>query len=180
MLATLGGWAGTVSVALALAVIAAAPVRAQGESICGPPDRPYACGRILVILEADTQDAIADVMARQGGTADDLVETFTAVRDLLNDGGVAIDTSAATVYQIAVEVGREEASAAAYAADSAVYAAAVDRHTIGTVTPDTSMNRPTDRTIGTLASIAAALIGGTLAVFRAQRHWSTTIGRRRP
>jgi hypothetical protein len=59
-----------------------------------------------VILEADTSDTIADVIERMGGNPEtDVLQEFTAVRDLLDPDGVADDMSEATVYSIAVPVG---------------------------------------------------------------------------
>lgn len=119
----------------------ASTTAAQSSEVCGPEGGEYRCGAVLVILTADTADSIGDVVERMGGDPDaDVLQEFVAVRDLLNPDGVADDTSEATVYQIAVPVGQEEASASAYAADPAVYAASVDRETIGTTTPpDTAL-----------------------------------------
>lgn len=61
------------------------------------------------------------------------------MRDLLDPDGTADDTSDAVVYGVSVARGMELSAAADYAEDPAVYAAAVNRETIGsTTTPDTS------------------------------------------
>jgi hypothetical protein len=129
-------------VALAATGAFASVVTAQdGDVFCGPAGDEYRCGSILVILEEDATDSIADVIERMGGNSDtDILQEFRAVRDLLDPDGVADDTSETVVYSIAVPRGQEAAMASAYAADPAVYAAGVDRETIGTVSPpDTAM-----------------------------------------
>lgn len=119
-------------------LLAPSPATAQDAGVaCGPDDAGYyRCGAILVILTEETADTIEDVIQRMGGDpAADILQEFSAVRDLLDPDGVVEDTSAATVYQIAVPVGQEHAVADAYRADPAVYGAAVDRETIGSTTP---------------------------------------------
>jgi len=156
---------GAAIAAAALIALSSAAVTAQ--DVCGPAGEQYRCGGILVILKADTSDSIGDVIERMGGDpTGDILQEFTAVRDLLDPDGVADDMSEATVYSVAVPVGQEEAMAAAYAADPAVYAAAVDRETIGSTTPpDTAMAAPT---VGWLASVGSVLvvIGGVLALMK--------------
>jgi MYXO-CTERM domain-containing protein len=73
------------------------------------------------------------------------------------------------VYSIAVPVGQEEAMAAAYAADPVVYAAAVDRETIGYLTPpDTAMAPPTPGWPLVAGALLVVLAGG-LALMRTRR-----------
>ena len=147
---------GAAIAAAVLVAISTAAVAAQ-QVICGPAGGQYRCGGILVILKADTADSIGDVIDRMDGEpATDILQEFTAVRDLLDPAGVVEDMSEATVYSVAVPVGQEEATAAAYAADPAVYAAALDRETIGsTASPDTAKAVPT---ISWLASVGALLV----------------------
>ena len=156
---------GAAIAAAALIAISTAAVAAQDK--CGPAGAQYRCGGILVILKADTPDSIGDVVERMGGDpTGDILQEFTAVRDLLDPDGVADDMSEATVYSVAVPVGQEEAMAAAYAADPAVYAAAVDRETIGSLTPpDTAMAAPT---IGWAALVGSlfVLVSGVLALMK--------------
>jgi hypothetical protein len=151
----------------AAAIIAISTAAVAAQDICGPAGAQYRCGGILVILKADTSDSIGDVIERMGGDpTGDILQEFTAVRDLLDPDGVADDMSEATVYSVAVPVGQEEAMAAAYAADPAVYAAAVDRETIGTTTPpDTAMTVPT---INWLAAVGALLVvtSGALSLMK--------------
>jgi len=153
-----------IAAALLIAISAAA---VAAHDVCGPAGGQYRCGGILVILKADTADSIGDVIERMGGDpATDILQEFTAVRDLLDPDGVADDMSEATVYSIAIPAGQEEAMAAAYIADPAVYAAAVDRETIGTTTPpDTAMTVPT---INWLASVGALLVvtSGALSLMK--------------
>ncbi|MEK6192035.1 MAG: hypothetical protein AABM41_06890 [Chloroflexota bacterium] len=101
------------------------------------------CGEILVILEESAQSTIEDVIEGQGGNpTTDLLYESQAVRDLLDPDGMPDDQSAATVYGIAVPVGTEEDAARGYAADPAVYAASVNRQTIGFLTLNSAMRRP--------------------------------------
>lgn len=127
--------------AVATAALASAVAAHGGGVFCGPAGEQYRCGGILVILTEETGDSIADVVGRMGGNpVTDILQEFRGVRDLLAPDGVADDTSEAAVYSIAVPVGQEKAMAGAYAADPAVYAAAVDQETIGTITPpDTAL-----------------------------------------
>ena len=139
-------------------------------ALCGPADQQYRCGAILVILEKDATDSIADVIERLGGNPEaDLLNEFQAVRDLLDPNGVADDTSAATVYSLAVPVGREAAMAAVYAADPAVYAAATDRETIGYLTPPNTA-------MGTSRSSVMTLFGVLLVVIAAAVRWQRREG----
>ncbi|HYN50803.1 MAG TPA: hypothetical protein VES62_07740 [Thermoleophilaceae bacterium] len=101
------------------------------------------CGEILVILEESAQSTIEEVIEGQGGDPNtDLLYEFQAVRDLLDPDGIPDDQSAATVYGIAVPVGTEEDAAQGYAADPIVYAASVNRQTIGSLTPSSAMRSP--------------------------------------
>ena len=150
----------------AAALIALSSAAVSAQDVCGPAGEQYRCGGILVILKADTSDSIGDVIERMGGDpTGDILQEFTAVRDLLDPDGVADDMSEATVYSVAVPVGQEEAMAAAYAADPAVYAAAVDRETIGSTTPDTAMAAPT---VGWPASVGLVfvVVSGVLALMK--------------
>ena len=158
------------SMALILTIGAAASVAAEDSAVCGTEGAYYRCGGILVILEEDASDSIADVIERLGGDPEtDILQEFSAVRDLLDPDGVADDTSEATVYSIAVPVGQEEATAAAYAADPAVYAAALDRETIGNLTPpDTAMAPPTPSWLA-LAGALLVVVASGLAVMRTRR-----------
>ncbi len=156
------------STALILTVGVAASVAAEESDVfCGTEDAYYRCGGILVILQEDTSDSIADVIERLGGDPEThILQEFSAVRDLLDPDGVADDTSEATVYSIAVPVGQEEAMAVAYAADPAVYAAAIDRETIGYLTPpETAMTPPTPSWLALAGALLVVLAGG-LAVMR--------------
>ena len=159
------------STALILAIGAAASVAAEDSDVlCGTEDAYYRCGGILVILQEDTSDSIADVIERMGGDPEtDILQEFSAVRDLLDPDGVADDMSEAIVYSVAVPVGQEEAMASAYAADPAVYAAALDRETIGNLTsPDTAMGPPTPGW-PLLAGALFAVLARGLAVMRTRR-----------
>ena len=159
------------SAALLLALATVASVAAEDSDVfCGTEGAYYRCGAILVILEEDATDSIADVIERLGGDPEiDILQEFSAVRDLLDPDGVADDMSEATVYSIAVPVGQEEAMAAAYAADPAVYAAAVDRETIGNLTPpDTAMAPPTPNWLPMAGALLVA-VAGSLAVMRTRR-----------
>jgi hypothetical protein len=142
------------------------------EAACGPADQEYRCGAILVVLEEAAGDGIEAVISRQGGDPQtDLLQHFTAVRDILAPDGDVVDTSPATVYQIQVPVGTEEQAAARYSADPAVYAAGVDRETIGTLTPDAAMPAP-DATVNDIALVAAGavlLLLGTVVAVRHER-----------
>ena len=151
--------------ALILTIGAAGTGTAEDSAVfCGTEGTYYRCGAILVILEEDAPDSIADVIERLGGDPEtDILQEFSAVRDLLDPDGVADDTSEATVYSIAVPVGQEEAMAAAYAADPAVYAAAVDRETTGNLTPpDTAMAPPTPSWLP-FAGVLLVVVAGGLA-----------------
>ena len=157
--------------ALALTISSAVSAAAEDADVfCGTAGACYRCGGILVILEEDASDSIADVIERLGGNSEtDILQEFSAVRDLLDPDGVADDMSEATVYSIAVPVGQEEAMAAAYAADPAVYAAAVDRETIGNLTPpDTAMAPPTPNWLPLAEALLVVLAGG-LALVRTRR-----------
>lgn len=134
---------------------------------CGPQARPYACGQILVVLN-DPPEPIEAVMSRLGADpVADLAGQFAAVRDILDPDGEADDTSPTTVYIVLVAVGSEEATAQRYADDVAVYAASVDRETIGTLTPDTAVGNPSGsspRLVGlTLVVLACALLVRAMA-----------------
>lgn len=159
------------SAALVLTIGAAGSAAAEDSDVfCGTEGAYYRCGGILVILEEDASDSIGDVIERLGGDPEtDILQEFSAVRDLLDPDGVADDTSEATVYSIAVPIGQEEPMAAAYAADPAVYAAAVDRETIGNLTPpDTAMAPPTPNWLPLAGALLVVLAGG-LAVMRTRR-----------
>jgi len=151
--------------ALTLLAISAATAAAEDRDVfCGPAGAEYRCGGILVILKADTAELIADVIERVSGPNTDIFQEFRAVRDLLDPDGIADDTNEAIVYSIAVAVGQEEAMAAAYAADPAVYAAAVDRETIGRVTPDSAMPASTmswTSLVGALLVLVSGVVVGT-------------------
>ncbi len=150
--------------ALALLAISAAAAAAEDRDvICGPAGAEYRCGGILVILEADTTESISDVIERVSGPTTDIVQEFRGVRDLLDPDGVADDTSEAIVYWVAVAVGQEEAMAVAYAADPAVYAAAVDRETFGRVTPDSAMPASTIRWTP-LMGVLLVLLSGVMVL----------------
>jgi len=157
------------SAALILAIGAAASATAEDSDVfCGTEGAHYRCGGILVILEEETSDSMADVIERLGGDPEtDILQEFRGVRDLLDPDGVADDLSEAIVYSIAVPVGQEEAMAATYAADPAVYAAAVDRETIGYIhtPPDTAMAPPTSNWLPLVGALLIVLAGG-LAVMR--------------
>ena len=129
---------------IALLSFASIVVAELPPSFCGPDERSaYRCGAILVILEGDTTDTIGDVIERVGGDpAVDVLQEFSGVRDLLDPDGVADDLSETAVYQVAVPIGQEHEMADTYSADPAVYAAAVDRETIGFVGPDTALSAP--------------------------------------
>lgn len=159
------------SAALIVTITSALTVAAQDTDVfCGPEGAHYRCGGILVILNEDASDSIADVIERLGGNPEiDILQEFRAVRDLLDPDGVADDMSGVVVYLIAVPVGQEEATAAAYAADRAVYAAAVDRETIGHLTPpDTAMAPPTPNWLPLVGALLMVLAGG-LTVMRRHR-----------
>lgn len=113
---------------------------ARHPGLCGP-ERQFMCGEILVIL-ADESVMIDDVLNRhiEDAPARVLYE-FQAVRDLLA-GDRATDLTAATVYALEVPVGEEVRFAEVYKADAGVYAAAVNRETIGSLTPNTAMSAP--------------------------------------
>jgi LPXTG-motif cell wall-anchored protein len=159
------------SLAALVLVIGASPARAD-DLRCEPPEHQYRCGAILVILTEDTSDEIGDVIARLGGNPDtDVLQEFTAVRDILDPTGVAKDTSSATVYQIKVPVGTEQQAAAQYSADPAVYAAAVDRETIGTLTPNGAMPLPRQSpTNAAIVVIGMALLGLAGVLARRKTH----------
>lgn len=142
----------------------------ETEVLCGPDGGGYyRCGAILVILTEDTADTIEDVIERMGGDpATGILQEFTAVRDLLDPDGVVEDTSAATVYQIAVPVGQEHAMADAYRADPAVYGSAVDRETIGSTTPPNTA-LPTRGEASWLAIAGAGLLLVAAVALRAGR-----------
>ena len=78
---------------------------------------------------------------------------------------MADDVSGATVYQVAVPVGTEHAMARAYGEDPAVYAAAVDRETIGYLTADTALPTPAE-TSPILLGIGVLLVAGAIAIRR--------------
>lgn len=127
------------AVGLLIVVVAVGPALGSHDErhpgFCGPEGGSYACGQILVILHDEAGDTIEAVVHRNGGDPSVAIAgEFGAVRDLLDPDGEADDTSGATVYVVLVEVGAEESAARRYAADAAVYAAAVDRDTIGTTT----------------------------------------------
>lgn len=158
-------------VALAATSATAADVAEARDSdtLCGPAGNEYRCGSILVILEEAATDSIEAVIERMGGDpATDVLDQFRAVRDLLDPDGVADDMSEALVYSIAVPVDDEEAMATAYAADPAVYAAAVDRETIGQLAvPDTAINNSSR---GVVAAIGVLLvIASSAAAFGRQQ-----------
>lgn len=159
------------SAALLLTIGAAALAAAEDSDVfCGTEGAHYRCGGILVILEEDAPDSIADVIERLGGDPEtDLLQDFSAVRDLLDPDGVADDTSEATVYSIAVPVGQEEAMAVAYAADPAVYAAAVDRETIGNLTPPDTAIAPPTPSWPPLAGALLVVVASGMAVMRTRR-----------
>jgi hypothetical protein len=151
-----------------VAVVSALAFPAEGRAedvICGPANHPYRCGAILVILVEDTTDQIGEVITRHDGDpGTDVLVEFTAVRDLLDPSGVAEDLSPATVYQIRVPIGTEEQAAGQYAADPAVYAASVDRETIGRLTPDAAM--PAAKvTFGNGAFVGSGIVLLLAAVF---------------
>jgi hypothetical protein len=155
------------SAALILTIGAAASAAAEDSDVfCGTEGAHYRCAGILVILEEGASDSIADVIERLGGDPEtDILQEFRGVRDLLDPDGVADDTSEATVYSIAVPVGQEEAMAVAYAADPAVYAAAIDRETIGYLTPpDTAMAPPTPRWLPLAGAVLMVLAGGSVVM----------------
>lgn len=142
-------------------------VAANSPVFCGPDERSqYRCGAILVILEEEAAHTIADVIKRMGGDpTTDVLQEFSAVRDLLDPDGVADDVSGATVYQVAVPVGNEHAMARAYGEDPAVYAAAVDRETIGYLTADTALPAPAE-TSPILLGIGVLLVACAIAIRR--------------
>lgn len=159
------------SAALILTIGATAWTAAEdSDAFCGTEGSYYRCGGILVILEEDASNSIADVIERLGGDPEtDILQEFSAVRDFLDPDGAADDLSEAIVYSIAVPVGQEEAMAAAYAADPAVYAAAVDRETIGHLTPpDTAMAPPTPNWLP-LAGALLLVVAGGLALIPMRR-----------
>lgn len=130
---------------------------AHGQ-FCGAP-RPYVCGEILVILEESASDGIEPVMIRQGGRPDaDLLDELEGVRDLLAPTGEDVDMSPTVVYLVAVRVGQEQSAAETYAADEAVYAAGVNRETIGTLTPDTAVPHPAAPPWPELAIVLLAVV----------------------
>lgn len=149
---------------------ASVAVAGPPPDFCGPDERShYRCGAILVILEQATTDSIGDVIERMGGDpAADVLAEFTAVRDALDPDGVADDLSEAAVYQVAMPIGREHEMADAYRADPAVYAAAVDRETIGAVTPDTALPVPSPSPLLPLGG-SLVLIAGSIAACTARR-----------
>jgi hypothetical protein len=139
--------------------------RAHGD-LCGEPT-PFVCGEVLVILEESATGGIEPVISRQGGNPNsDLLDQFEAVRDLLAPAGEAADMTPTVVYIVAVPVGQEQAVAEAYAADEAVYSAAVNRETIGTLTPSTAVPPPT---APAWLALAIVLLAGTLAALTGRR-----------
>lgn len=159
------------SAALILTISAAAPAAGEDAGVfCGTEGAYYRCGGILVILKEDASDSIADVIERLGGNPEtDVLQEFSAVRDLLDPDGVAGDISEAIVYSIAVPLGQEEAMALVYAADPSVYAAAVDRETIGNLTPpDTAVTPPRPNWLPLAGALLVALAAG-LTVMRTRR-----------
>jgi len=150
-----------------VAVMGLSGIAAAEESqvFCGPDERShYRCGAILVILTAETTETIADVIKRMGGDPEaDVLQEFTAVRDLLDPDGVVEDTSFAPIYQVAVPVGQEHEIAEAYRADSAVYGADVDRETIGETTPNTAMATSGQPSLMVAAGACLLLVAGMLA-----------------
>ncbi len=155
---------------IALLSFASIAVAELPSSFCGPDERShYRCGAILVILEEGTPDTIGDVIERMGGDpAVDVLAEFSGVRDLLDPDGVADDLSGTAVYQVAVPIGQEHEVADAYSADPAVYAAAVDRETIGFVGPDTALSAPLPTPLLPLGA-ALVLIAGAIATRTARR-----------
>jgi hypothetical protein len=103
------------------------------------------------------------------------LQHFAAVRDLLAPPGQATDLSEATAYQVAVPFGDEAASAERYAADPAVYAAGLDRETIGTLTPNASMPHPRTSML-TLLGLTSLFIAALLILLGGSwdRLWSGT------
>lgn len=90
-----------------LLVTGPAVTRAE-TAVCGrgspdlePPAYGWVCGQIIVGLRADSDARIEDVVARQGGDADDVLDRLTDI----------------DAYVIAVEAGAEPDAAAKYAQD---------------------------------------------------------------
>lgn len=171
---------------VALLSFARVAVAGLPPDFCGPDERShYRWGAILIILEEATTDSIGDVIERMGGDpAADVLAEFTVVRDALVPDGVADDLSETAVHQVAVPIGQEHEMSDAYRADPAVYAAAVDRETIGTVTPDTALPVPSPSPLLPLGAslvliagaIAACTAGGSLrleqpCLWGARRGW---------
>jgi hypothetical protein len=149
--------------------LVAASHNLQHPGLCGQPD-PYMCGEILVILEPSASTTIGEIIARNGGTpATDLLYEFQAVLDLLDPDGMPDDLSAATVYGVAVPVGTEVVASQRFADDPDVYAAAVNRETIGSLTPNTATRHPRPwQPLLVSLGLAMAVVGLALALRRSR------------
>lgn len=115
-----------------LMVTVPAVVRAEVE-VCGrgstelaPPAYGWVCGQIIVGLRLDSAATIEEVVARQGGDADDVLERLTDI----------------DAYVIAVESGAEPDAVATYGRDPDVRYAElnlVGGELAGPSLPDTTM-----------------------------------------
>jgi len=115
-----------------LLVMVPAVARAEIE-VCGrgspeldPPAYGWVCGQIIVGLRLDSAATIEDVVARQGGDADDVLDRLTDI----------------DAYVIAVESGAEPDAVATYARDPDVRHAElnlVGGELAGPNLPDTAM-----------------------------------------
>lgn len=157
-----------VAVLTALSVASPPPAHASNDprhpGICGPNDRPYGCGQILVILNRGTSASIGTVLQRHGGDPEhDLAGDFQAASNIL-DQDQPSDGTAVTVYIVLTDVDAEEQAAIDYSADPDVFAASVDRHTIGFPSPNTAVLAPSHVDMTALAVTAAglALLGAAM------------------
>lgn len=109
----------------------------------------YGCGEIVVELQADTNDTIEDVVARQGGDPD------SDILDVPEDSGV---------HLIAVEVGTEADAVAAYEADDAVESADLNflAGSAGDV-PDTAVASGSQSLPAALAALGVMMLGLSVA-----------------
>lgn len=127
----------TWSAALLLLVTVPAVARAEIE-VCGrgspdlePPAYGWVCGQIIVGLRPGSGATIEDVVARQGGNADDVLDRLADI----------------DAYVIAVESGTEPGAAATYARDPDVRYAElnlVGGEVGGPNLPDTAMATTAD------------------------------------
>lgn len=116
----------------------------RGSPVLEPPTVGWVCGQIIVGLRPDTEAMIEDVVARQGGDADDVLDRLT-------------DSDA---YVIAVESRAEPDAVAKYAQDPDVRYAQLNLlggELAGPILPDTAV-----ATVAEMRWLVALVLGSVL------------------